>query len=148
MSFNQDYRSEKMIFYPKGNSSWPVSGKWYISDNEEIRDGNITIIPMIRSTEMRYIMAEYYARKGNFLEAQNILDRIRRNRGCLESITVKDWNSFVKELICDARREWISEGQLFYLYKRLNASIDFGRNVVRPMKRSEYLFPIPDDQIL
>ena len=105
-------------------------------------------MPLIRSTEMRYIMAEYYARKGNFPEAQDILTRIRNSRGCTESITVTDWNSFVRELINDARREWISEGQLFYLYKRLNASVNFGRGEERPLQRSEYLLPIPDDQIL
>ncbi|WP_059026222.1 RagB/SusD family nutrient uptake outer membrane protein [Gabonibacter massiliensis] len=146
--FDQDYRSSAMIFYPQGDSRFPVSGKWYISDNEEVRDKNITIMPVIRSTEMRYIMAEYYARKGNFGEAQNILNQIRQNRGCTESVKVTDWNSFIRELICDARREWISEGQLFYLYKRLNAAIDFGRGVVRPLSRGEYLLPIPDDQIL
>lgn len=146
--FNKDYRSSCMIFYPRGDSRFPVSGKWYISDNEEIRDKNITIMPIIRSTEMRYIMAEYYARKGNFGEAQNILNQIRQNRGCTESITVTDWNSFVKELICDARREWISEGQLFYLYKRLDAPVDFGKGIVRSLNRNEYLLPIPDDQIL
>ena len=146
--FGKDYRSSYMIFYPYGDSRFPVSGKWYISDNEEVRDKNITIMPVIRSTEMRYIMAEYYARKGNFSEAQNILMRIRNSRGCTEPIVVGDWNSFVRELINDARREWISEGQLFYLYKRLNASVNFGRGEIRPLYRSEYLFPIPDDQIL
>ena len=146
--FDRDYRSRYMIFYPQGDSRFPVSGKWYISDNEEVRDKNITIMPLIRSTEMRYIMAEYYARKGNFPEAQDILTRIRNSRGCTESITVTDWNSFVRELINDARREWISEGQLFYLYKRLNASVNFGRGEERPLQRSEYLLPIPDDQIL
>ena len=58
------------------------------------------------------------------------------------------WDGFVKELILDARREWISEGQLFYLYKRLNADIEFNRAESRPLKREEYLVPVPADQFL
>ncbi|MBS7198906.1 MAG: RagB/SusD family nutrient uptake outer membrane protein [Bacteroidales bacterium] len=143
-----DFRAANLIFYGNGDSEYPISAKWYLSDDEEIRDRNITIIPIIRGTEMRYIMAEYYARQGNFTEAGYVLDEIRMNRGCYTPVSIGDWEGFVKELICDARREWISEGQLFYLYKRLNAAIDFGKNVVRPLTRSEYMLPIPSDQVL
>ena len=144
-----DYRALNMIFYAtNSNGQYPISGKWFISENEETRDENLCVLPVIRATEMRYIMAEYHARNGNFGEAQNILNDIREKRGCTEKITVGSWNDFVDELIRDARREWISEGQLFYLYKRLDANIDFGKNVVRPMSRSEYLVPIPSNQSL
>ena len=144
-----DYRALNMIFYAtNSNGQYPISGKWFISENEETRDENLCVLPVIRATEMRYIMAEYHARNGDFGEAQNILNDIREKRGCTEKITVGSWNDFVDELIRDARREWISEGQLFYLYKRLDANIDFGKNVVRPMSRSEYLVPIPSNQSL
>ena len=144
-----DYRSLNMIFRATNSAGqYPISGKYYCSENETTRDKNLAILPVIRSTEMRYIMAEYYARKSQFGEAQTILNDIRKNRGCIENITISNWTEFVNELVRDARREWISEGQLFYLYKRLDASIDFGKNVVRPLTRSEYLVPIPSNQSL
>lgn len=127
---------------------FPISGKWYYSTDENIRKNNVTILPVIRSSEMRYIEAESYAREGNFAEAKRILQEMRDERGCVESIHVEKWEDFVAELIQDARREWISEGQLFYLYKRLNAEVNFGKNEIRPLKRNEYLLPIPDDQSL
>ena len=48
-------------------------------------------------------------------------------------------------MIRDAQREWISEGQLFYLYKRLGAKVKIG-NTSRKMNKSEYMLPIPDNQ--
>ena len=144
---NLDYRSKYMIYLAGGQ--FPVSGKWYCSDDELIRERNVTILPVIRATEMQYIMAEYYAREQNYVEAYRILNEIRSDRGCVVTIDGgASWDGFVKELILDARREWISEGQLFYLYKRLNADIEFNRAESRPLKREEYLVPVPADQFL
>ena len=143
----QDYRSRYMIFYADGQ--WPVSGKWYWSEDAGIRDNNVTILPVIRATEMRYIMAECYARQNNFSEAYRILNDIRANRGCNSQLPgVGSWEAFVEELLRDARREWISEGQLFYLYKRLDAKVNLGSKGIRPLQREEYLLPIPDNQAL
>lgn len=141
-----DYRKLRMVMMV--NQRYPVSGKWYCSADERIRDRNATILPVIRSTEMKYIEAESYAREGNFNEAKRILESVRTARGCREALNISDWNDFVNELVRDARREWISEGQLFYLYKRLNAEVNFGGNEIRPLRQNEYLMPIPDNQSL
>ena len=137
-----------MIFLAAG--AYPLSGKWYLSDDEETRDQNASIIPVIRATEMYYIMAEYYARQGIWGEAQRILSDVRTARGCTEQLNIHDWNSFERVLLNEAAREWIAEGQLFYLYKRLNAPVNWGRPGVqnRPFTRAEYLLPIPENQSL
>lgn len=140
----RDYRSTYLIYL--ANGLYPISGKYFISQMDGIRDNNAMIIPVIRSTEMRYIMAEYYARNSDFSKAVQILSAVRTNRGLSESISIGNWEQFQEELIRDARREYISEGQLFYLYKRLNAAVNFGKNVVRPLSRSEVLLPIPSIQ--
>ena len=36
-------------------------------------------------------------------------------------------DGFLKDLVREGQREWISEGQLFYLYKRLNFEVKRGR---------------------
>ncbi len=39
----------------------------------------------------------------------------------------------------------ISEGQLFFLYKRLNAAIVNDKGTLRPMTLQESMFPVPAD---
>lgn len=139
-----DIRHTKMIFL--ANNKQPVSGKWFCHEDEAMRSKNVTILPVIRATEMQYIMAESYARKGNWTDAARILNEIRQARGCWDDVSFSSWDDFVKELIIDARREWISEGQLFYLYKRLNAEVDFGKGIKRSFKRQEAVVPMPESQ--
>lgn len=155
-----DIRSKYLLFKPEDNNIWgnyKFSAKWYCSDNTEIRKKNVRILPVIRATEMRYIMAEYYARKNQFDEAYRILNDIRQKRSeyaevegewkTMEELKVaQDFETFQRDLIRDAQREWVSEGQLFYLYKRLGAKIFFKTDEVRELNKSEYMLPIPDDQ--
>ena len=143
---SSDIRSLYMIYPASG--SYPVSGKWYCNEDEDKRDASVSILPVIRATEMYYIAAEAYARKGDVEKARQIIvEKVRQPRECYGSIpTLESFSDFEELLINDARREWISEGQLFYLYKRLNAEVDFGGNQKRELKRSEYLLPIPVNQ--
>lgn len=136
-----DYRSRFLIY--KANSQHPISGKYYISTNIATREKNAMVVPAIRSTEMRYIIAEYQAKNGDFASASQTIAAIRSVRGLSSSRQVSNWQEFQEELIRDARREYISEGQLFYLYKRLNAPVNFGKGKIRPFTKSEYLLPIP-----
>ena len=139
-----DYRSTKLIYM--ANNSHAVSGKWFCHNDQDKRKNNVTIIPVIRATEMQYIMAEYYARQANWTEAIRVLSGVRDERNCTSAISFSTWPDFVRYLVNDARREWISEGQLFYLYKRLGAEVDFGDGVKHPYNRSEALLPIPASQ--
>lgn len=145
-----DLRGVDLIF--RADNYVPISAKWYWSDNTEIRNNNVTILPVIRATEMRYIMAEEYARQGNYEEAYGILNKIRADRGLWgdeDKLEVgSTYEQFQEELIRDARREWLSEGQLFYLYKRLNAPVKLGKDETRPLRRNEYLLPVPSNQSL
>ena len=161
-----DIRSKYLLFKPEDNSIWgnyKISAKWYCSDNLTIRKANVQILPVIRATEMRYIMAEYYAREQQFEQAYQILNQIRQNRATwaefpvegqewgewktMEDLPVaQDYETFQKDLIRDAQREWISEGQLFYLYKRLGAKVYFKEDEIRELNKSEYMLPVPDNQ--
>lgn len=88
-------------------------------NNAEIRKKNIRILPVIRATEMRYIMAECYARKNQFAEAYEILNEIREKRSetaqvgdewkTMEQLEVaRDFEMFQRDLIQCAQREGIS----------------------------------------
>ena len=145
-----DYRGKYLLFVPDYEQfSWNpqyVSAKWYCSSSEKIRQDNVEILPVIRATEMRYIMAEHYARESQFDAAYQILNQIRSNRGLYEPLTQKNnFEGFMEDMVRDAQREWISEGQLFYLYKRLGWKVQIG-NSKRKMTKAEYMFPLPDNQ--
>ena len=139
-----DIRSSCMIFFAQ--YVYPISGKWYLPSTNPKESEHLKMSPVLRLTEMRYIMAEYYAKKGNFEEAYSILNDIRAKRGLANTLTQQNsFSEFVTDLVEDARREWISEGQLFYLYKRLDAP--FERNgVSRKLTKSEACLPLPTDQ--
>ena len=132
----------------KADGQFEISGKWYLSDDVKIRDKHLTILPVIRLTEMQYIVAEYYARSGNLAEAYKVLNDIRHQRDLWEDLQIQnDYNAFQNDLVRDAQREWVSEGQLFYLYKRLNAPII--RNVngdASILQRNEAILPIPTEE--
>ena len=146
-----DYRFQYLLFAPQYNAftdgdDYRLSTKWYCSEDVTLRTKNLQTLPVIRGTELRYIMAEHYAREGNFTEAYNILNTIRNNRGIYTLLPESNsLDRFLQDLIRDAQREWISEGQLFYLYKRLGAKVKIG-NTSRKLNKSEYMLPIPDNQ--
>lgn len=136
-----DFRSQNMLFSLSADRL--TSGKWYPHSDLQKREKNVTILPVIRATEMRYIIAEYYAHQNNYAEAYQILNDIRAKRGLIVPLSVmSSWEGFEKDLLHDARREWISEGQLFYLYKRLNAAFTIGLET-RKLNSSEYQIPTP-----
>lgn len=105
------------------------------------------MIPMIRLSEMYYIQAEYQMEQGNAAMAESKLDAVRGGRNCtVGNLHIKDESSsavkdaFNTELLKEAKREFMAEGQLFFYYKKLG---------VRPasMKTDEqFYFPLPDNE--
>lgn len=143
--WNTDIRSKCMLFPVLGQ--FPISGKWFVNTSKPENSEHLRISPVIRLTEMRYIMAEYLARQSKYQEAYDILNDIRKNRGITTGLTVRNtWMDFETDLISDARREWIAEGQLFYLYKRLDAAFDMNGESHK-LSRGEASLPLPSDQI-
>ena len=162
---NADYRCKFQMFTPEynrfqddggaeegyPNSPYRLTTKWYCSEDETVRDKNAQLLPIIRATEMRYIMAEHYARIGQYEDAYEILRQIRERRGLYSFEyplnTKNSLDGFLADMIRDAQREWISEGQLFYLYKRLGAKVVVkSGEAARKLNKSEYMLPIPDNQ--
>ena len=75
---------------------------------------------------------------------------MRERRGLTgQPLAVKStFGDFQKDLVREAQREWISEGQLFYLYKRLGADVKRDDKTVKPFTKSESVLPIPTDENL
>ena len=138
-----DIRSKNMIF--PALEAIPVSAKWYVYSKNPEDAEHLRISPVIRLTEMNYILAEHYARNGNYGDAYQILNDIRAARQLTPLTTRSSWNEFLEDLIGDARREWISEGQLFFLYKRLDAAFNLNGEMHK-LTRGEASLPLPKDQ--
>lgn len=141
-----DIRSTRLIYEPKSSYRTYLSTKWYVKEkNTKERDRTITILPLLRTSELRYILAECKARKGDYDGAYNIINEMRGNRG-LDSYQLpiqNSWNGFMKDLVREGQREWISEGQLFYLYKRLNAGVKRDNGTTTPLSNEESILPMP-----
>lgn len=101
------------------------------------------LIPMIRVSEMYYIQAEYLYRKGQTQEAIEKLDMVRVARDCTKGkLNISDMDEFTLELINEARREFMQEGQLYYYFKRLNIK------PVESMPDGAFVFPLPDNELI
>lgn len=101
------------------------------------------MVPIIRMSEMYFIIAESYAAKGDFVAANNAIDVVRVGRNCTkDGLWITDENSFRSELIREVRREFFGEGQLFYYYKKFNISTSWS------MPEEAFILPRPESDII
>ena len=146
------------IFLSENTSDWRFTPFWIKPDNgkysfrcfhkyeatEETDPFYSYLVSMIRISEMFYIVAETTSDEA---EARACLNQIRRNRGLIafEDTEIIDIQQVLKE---EYMKEFFGEGQLFYYYKRLNASTipagDDSGDVM--MNEAKYKFPLPDSE--
>jgi len=97
-------------------------------------------MPLIRLGEMYLIKSEAQYRGGDTDGAKTTLNQLRtaRNLPALAELPA----DFELELVHEYRREMIGEGQLFFLYKRLNRS-NILYSDVEAVPKKVYTFPLP-----
>ena len=102
-------------------------------------------MPMIKLSEMYLLAAEcsYASSPSDALDYVNTLrdHRIRNNR---------HWNSVTLDyIIQEMRREYVGEGQLWYVYKRNNLTIPGSGSMEGDVQPSDdiFVFPMPDSEI-
>lgn len=113
-----------------------------------------TMVPLIRMSEVYYIAAEILAKQGSegLAKAKSYLKLVKSGRGLKTSdksmLTVDNALSsddFMNALINDMRRDWIGEGQTFYIYKRLNKDIPaYSASIAASEK--VFVIPLPDGE--
>lgn len=105
-------------------------------------------VPLIKLPEMYYIAAEYYASTGQAGQAVSYLNTVRSSRGILEPIPeTADAEEAKKELFKEYRKEFVSEGQLFFYYKRTGLTHIPGLSEETVADDAIYLLPYPDSEI-
>lgn len=131
----------------------PVSGlapfEWfelqkYMRDIESNR--HYLMAPAIRLSEMYYIASECLY-DSDPAGAVTLLKTVRFNRGITRDLTVATKEDFLKELIKEARKEFFAEGQILYMYKRLNRAIDVPLRGSIPASDNVFVLPLPDNEI-
>lgn len=102
-------------------------------------------IPMLRLSEM-YLIAAERRYDDNKEEAIGYLRTLRTMRGVSGELTGITYENLVRELTIEARREFISEGQMFYWYKRLGLPVDRGSGSISLTKK-DFSLPMPSTEI-
>ncbi|GGH60213.1 hypothetical protein HNQ91_000799 [Filimonas zeae] len=102
--------------------------------------------PAIRISELYYIAAECsYATSP--AQASAYLDYVRFKRSINQAADISTQDKFYTELLKEARKEWIGEGQIFYMYKRLNRNIPGQQGLVTVPSATNWVLPLPADEI-
>lgn len=101
-------------------------------------------MPLIRMPEMYLIKSEAEYRITLTDDALASLNELRRRRNlpALQELP----NDYYTELIGEYRREFLGEGQLFFLYKRLNHPV-IAYSDIDPVATRSYTFPLPLSEI-
>ena len=101
-------------------------------------------MPLMRLSEMYLIRSEAEYRNEDTDAALQTLNQIRtkRNLSVLQELPT-DFNT---ELINEYRREFLGEGQLFFLYKRLNHPT-IAYSDIDPIATRSYTLPLPLSEI-
>ena len=124
---------------------WMATGsnRYFYKYSDMVANGSIqnTMIPMVRLGEMFLIAAE--SQSGDLKAGVQYVNALRRNRG-VASLTTLTPDLLKYEYI----RELYGEGQLFYLYKRLNSDIITSATSNKNPKASDLIFvvPLPDTE--
>ena len=126
-------------------ANWIATGsnRYFYKYSDMVANGSIqnTMIPMIRLGEMFLIAAE--SQSDDLAKGVQYVNALRRNRG------VANLQTLTPDLLkYEYIRELYGEGQLFYLYKRLNSDIITSSNANKNPKASDLIFvvPMPDSE--
>jgi starch-binding outer membrane protein, SusD/RagB family len=104
-------------------------------------------ISMIRLPEVYYIAAECYATdtNPNLDMAMKMLNTVRQQRGLYSDLSGLTADQIEEEIKKEYRKEFISEGVIFYYYKRTGAiSIP---NYSGQMSDTQYVLPYPEFEL-
>lgn len=110
------------------------------------------MIPMIRMSEVYYIAAEAICGK-NIIEAQKYVEKVKDGRGVTVNLSSLDKDGLMNMILNDAQRELFGEGQVFFMFKRLNRQVlrysgsgsSAKKTPVLPIEEN-FVLPLPDSE--
>ena len=134
-----DYRGNLII----SSSNKDTCVKWFdLGTTTANNQRQYKFVPMIRLSEIYYILSECYAANGFPEDAERVLKEVRFARDAKRVVTGAPSEEFTKALIWEARKEFLTEGQTFFMFKRLNRSVTLGNRVIP----TSFVLPRPDSE--
>lgn len=116
------------------------------SQVQSIIESQGPLIPIIRISEMYHILIESYINSGKIVEAVDLFNDLRLARGAKTKIAKDiDPTELMNKLVNDIVRETLTEGQTFFMYKRLNRNIFNGDSEI-VMEPQFWTLPIPHSE--
>ena len=102
-------------------------------------------IPILRLAEVYYVACETMIGKDN-VKALGYLNDVRESRN-LARLNGSYGNDEIMEfLMREMRKDFIGEGRMFMIYKRLYKEFYVKQGVIIAPTKDKYIFPIPDDE--
>jgi starch-binding outer membrane protein, SusD/RagB family len=104
------------------------------------------LMPVLRVSEMYYIASECTAEKNDIPGATFFLNKVRAARGlsALNAAGIPGKDSINNAIMREYKKEFISEGQTFFYYKRLNKNLTQASGTPATLPTNVYVFPMPD----
>ena len=138
--FEKKYHGYRTLKYHKQEEK-SSNGRW----------GN-PMIPMIRMSEVYYIAAEAICDK-NLAEAQDYVETVKKGRGVTVDLSSLDKNGLINMILNDVQRELLGEGQVFFMFKRLNRQVlrysgtgsSAKKTPILPTEEN-FVLPLPDSE--
>lgn len=144
---NSDYRFTKLLNFSSSASAMAGYAPLKLSQESALALYN-NRIPLIRMPEMYYIAAECYA-TGTIPDLGKAIEQlttVREHRGLFDPLNPEmDAEAVMDEIRKEYRKEFLCEGVMFYLYKRLNMP-DIP-NYDKQMSDEEYVLPYPEYEL-
>ncbi|SEM25874.1 SusD family protein [bacterium A37T11] len=144
--FGSDLDDFRLLYLMDGTTS-KISRRWEpivttATLSQEVA-AQTKMAPIIRLSEMYYTLCECLA-ETDLPKAIQLLSTLRTARGAKAPLTVSSKAEFLELLYNDMTREFMTEGQTFFLYKRLNRPI-FNGAVPLDMT-GRYVLPLPHSE--
>ncbi|HEU4554620.1 MAG TPA: RagB/SusD family nutrient uptake outer membrane protein [Chitinophaga sp.] len=140
----EDFRYKQWLSQQATNTTSYMRLEKYTRDPDQ--NLHPQMAPGIRLSEMYYIAAECTF-DTDPAKAWDYFNTVRLNRGIGAPLSNPSKTVFLQELVKEARKEFYGEGQIFYMYKRLNMPITGQNGSTVPASSAVMVLPFPDDEI-
>ena len=142
-----DYRYTDLYNAPKYRYRvWDGQDSGNRTDNTVLKYSN-PLLPVLELPEIFFIKAECLAQRGQINDAKAVLKRVRDARGCTAALSETDYDSFMKRLVNEAERDFLTRGTTWTFLKKLNwPKIYNGTANYKEVPEGWYILPLPDSE--
>ena len=138
------------LFIPAGTKLSPIfmhNNNLYtdpLLNKDHTKKGYIKDNGHVRAVKMKGVISTVLVMPAKALEYLNL---VRAARGINVPVNTSSKAVFMDELVKEFRKETYAEGQLFYLYKRLNRGILMENGATTPPSDKIFVLPVPNDEL-